>query len=403
MIALYISLAAIILCIFVGFRYKFNIGILAACAACLIGGMLLRISPSDFFSLVPSRTLFTIASITFFYGFALENQTLQQVINTSLVRLQQKKSYIPVFIFVLCLLISGIGVGAPSTCAIIAPIAMSLALSLKAPSVLFAAAVSYGSCIGGNFILGQGGIIAQSLIDGEAAFSGSGQLFILNASFHSLLVFCTLFVSVWLMFRNTSETSNTFSPSAPGFSSIQKRTLGLILAVVFILILFSAASTYFSEATIFSTIDISYIIAVAGVTAMLLRLANAEKVIKNHIPLQTLITFTGMSLLMGVARQAGFVDWLSALVTENVPAFFILPALSLISSSMSCFSSTTSVVLPTLFPLVKDISAAFPALEPELFFSAIFVGSTCSGISPFSTGGALILGSCPEKENRHPL
>ena len=94
----------------------------------------------------------------------------------------------------------------------------------------------------------------------------------------------------------------------------------------------------------------------AGVTAMLLRLANAEKVIKNHIPLQTLITFTGMSLLMGVARQAGFVDWLSALVTENVPAFFILPALSLISSSMSCFSSTTSVVLPTLFPLVKDIS-----------------------------------------------
>lgn len=69
---------------------------------------------------------------------------------------------------------------------------------------------------------------------------------------------------------------------------------------------------------------------------------------------------------------------------------------------MSFFSSTLGVVCPALFPIVPVIAEG-TGINPLILFTAIVIGAQSSAISPFSSGGSLILGSCTEEEERENM
>lgn len=69
---------------------------------------------------------------------------------------------------------------------------------------------------------------------------------------------------------------------------------------------------------------------------------------------------------------------------------------------MSFFSSTTGVVCPALFPLIPGLSAT-TGLGAANLFTCTVLGAQSSAISPFSSGGSLILGSCGNEEERSGL
>lgn len=83
--------------------------------------------------------------------------------------------------------------------------------------------------------------------------------------------------------------------------------------------------------------------------------------------------------------------------TWSVPVVF-----SLIGAVMSFFSSTLGVVCPALFPLVPALAQA-TGLNPLIIFSSIVIGAQSSAISPFSSGGSLIIGSCTTEEERNHM
>ncbi len=64
---------------------------------------------------------------------------------------------------------------------------------------------------------------------------------------------------------------------------------------------------------------------------------------------------------------------------------------------MSSFSSTLGVVAPALFPIVPNL-AQTTGIEPSVLFTLIILGAQASSISPFSSGGSLILGTVPEEK-----
>ena len=77
-------------------------------------------------------------------------------------------------------------------------------------------------------------------------------------------------------------------------------------------------------------------------------------------------------------------------------------SVSFIAAFMSFFSSTTGVVCPALFPLIPGIAAA-TGLNPIALFACTILGAQSSAISPFSSGGSLILGSYGNDEERNKL
>jgi len=60
------------------------------------------------------------------------------------------------------------------------------------------------------------------------------------------------------------------------------------------------------------------------------------------------------------------------------------------------------VVCPALFPLIPGLSAT-TGLGAANLFTCTVLGAQSSAISPFSSGGSLILGSCGNEEERSSL
>lgn len=57
----------------------------------------------------------------------------------------------------------------------------------------------------------------------------------------------------------------------------------------------------------------------------------------------------------------------------------------------------TSTVMPLMYPLVPGLAATL-GLNPVALFSCIYIGGLSTALSPFSTGGALTIASCADKE-----
>ena len=120
------------------------------------------------------------------------------------------------------------------------------------------------------------------------------------------------------------------------------------------------------------------------------------------VPWNTIIMIAGAGMLIAVAVEAGTIEALSTWIGSNVPKPLVPIAFCLVGAIMSFFSSTTGVVAPALFPLIPNLAASVGLSAPVLFACTI-LGAQSSAISPFSSGGSLILGSTPKEEERNEL
>ena len=145
------------------------------------------------------------------------------------------------------------------------------------------------------------------------------------------------------------------------FNDKQKKTLGLIFALVFIVLIFPILTMIFpgndTIKYLNGKIDIGLMAIIFAVIALLLKLGDQREVMAK-VPWNTLIMICGVGMLIQVAIEAGTIDMLASWVGTSIPAWLVPFALTLIGGFMSFFSSTLGVVTPALFPAVPAIAAA---------------------------------------------
>jgi di/tricarboxylate transporter len=88
---------------------------------------------------------------------------------------------------------------------------------------------------------------------------------------------------------------------------------------------------------------------------------------------------------------------ISKAVSNIENPFFVPVIMSIGAGIMSIFSSTTGVVLPTLYPTVSGIAQATGVL-PVILLMGINMGSCATGMSPFSACGGIMLGCVNNEE-----
>jgi len=138
-----------------------------------------------------------------------------------------------------------------------------------------------------------------------------------------------------------------------------------------------------------------------AVIALVQKLAPQKEAIAR-IPWNTIIMIAGAGMLIAVAVEAGTIEALSNWIGANVPTPLVPIAFSIIGAVMSFFSSTTGVVTPALFPLIPGLAAS-TGLDATTLFACTVLGAQSSAISPFSSGGSLILGSINKSEDQTNL
>ena len=227
------------------------------------------------------------------------------------------------------------------------------------------------------------------------------EIFLFSLVFSVLLI--TIFKFGVKANRNIGEGVVFKKPEA--FTGKQKTTLTLMIVMMIVVLAFPLLKIFMPSQPFIKymagKIDVGLVAIIFAVIALLLDLAPQKEAIAK-IPWNTIVMIAGAGMLIAVAVKAGTITMLSNWVGSNVPKPLIPIAFSIIGAIMSFFSSTTGVVTPALFPLIPGLASSTGIAAPVLFACTV-LGAQSSAISPFSSGGSLILGSSPKEEDRNEL
>lgn len=406
MISLFI-VGAILLSIILGYKTRINIGLFAIAFAYLIGCFGLGLSPSEVIKMWPLKIFFIIFSVSLFYSFAIINGTLEKLAEQLMYRCRRFPQLLPYAIFIATSIIAALGAGYYTVLAFMAPITLLLCKRTGMSMVIGAMSVGYGALTGANFMSSQSGIIFRSIMM-NVGFSDN-QAFVNSIGiFISTLIIPVVVLTVLVFFtkHRSSMTNGNFHAEKPtAFNKQQRQTLILTLIMMALVLIAPIAHLIAPESNsitfINSKMDIGLIASLFSVIALLLKLGDEKKAIAS-LPWGTLIMICGVGMLISVAIKAGTIQLLASWISATIPTALVPVAFGIVAAFMSLFASTLGVVTPALFPLVPNIASAL-SINPMILFICIVVGAQATAISPFSSGGSLILGACPSEESREKL
>ena len=290
---------------------------------------------------------------------------------------------LPYALFAVAVILSVMGATFFTVLAFLAPITLVICDESRMDKLTGAVAINCGALAGGNFPTSNLGVVSRGLSD--TAYEASPEIaavdsFNMEMKIFAFAIFFSLILITIFRFgfkenRNIGKGVTFKKPES--FTKDQKTTLTLMMAMMAVVLIFPLLN--------------------------ILMPGNApQKDVIAKVPWNTIIMIAGAGMLIAVAVEAGTIEALSTWIGSNVPKPLVPIAFCLVGAIMSFFSSTTGVVAPALFPLIPNLAASVGLSAPVLFACTI-LGAQSSAISPFSSGGSLILGSTPKEEERNEL
>ena len=370
-----ISLIALVAVVAIGFIKKVNLGFLSLGVAYFLGiagGMTAKQIASGF----DSSMFVTLVGVTFLFGMASNNGTLD-LFSKKIVALVGKHTVlIPVLMFFLSAFISAIGPGHIAAGILMTTFAMYLAFEMKINPMSTALYAKLGANAGCASVLSMTGILAKNLSEplGYGGFGLHLFLAVLISGFAFTLVVYVLYKGYKVKADNPLKLSEI-----PKFNRDQLCTILAIIVMVVCCIGFKLDTGLFAFA--------------AASVLILLGCVDEKKAIKG-IPWGTLIFICGVGTLINVINKLGGISMVSDFLTGFMNARTATPILAATAGILSWVSSTTGVVMPALYPIAAEVCGTFgEGVRYVELISAITATSFAAAISPLSTGGAIIMSS----------
>jgi len=389
-----LCLVGVALAIFLSYKFNLQMGISAMVFAFIIGVLFMGLRVKNVIAMFPTSVFFQVLALSLFFGVGVVNGTMEAVAKKMLYA-TRKKPYMLVFMLMIIGFALGIlGCVPPAAGAILAVMGFTIAVP-SGVDPLICASLGY-SCNAGSFVRwGASGAIIDAKIAEQGYEAESGaftwQIFAISAVVSILVIVICFFL--WKGYK-VKEVVGMEQP-AP-FTKEQKTTLILILCVVFFAVVPGMLVTWKIGGAFMKTFsgfcDIQVLCLIGFILAHFLKLAKPREVI-NACPWNTLILLAGISMLMAVAVQAGAVKIISDWLTATIPAWLLPFFMCLLGAFLSSFSGGITVVFPMVAPIVPAlVESSGGALNPMVLFLAAVMGAHFTGMSPFSTGGAVFMG-----------
>lgn len=402
---------AIALAIFLGYKTKLNTGLFCIIFAYIIGCFVMGMKPKQVIGFWPTNTMFVILSVSLFYNVAAINGTLEKMSGALLYSCRKMPGLLPFALFAVAVILSVMGATYFTVLAFLAPITLVICDEARMDKLTGAVAINCGALAGGNFPTSNLGVIFRGLAD--SAFEATPDVSAIDtfAMEMKIFIFAVIFSLILIAIfrfgfkenRNIGKGVTFKKPDA--FTGEQKTTLMLMIVMMVVVLIFPLLKVLMpgNDAIkyISGKVDVGLVAIIFAVIALYLKLAPQKEAIAR-IPWNTIVMIAGAGMLIAVAVEAGTIDALSMWIGSNVPKPLVPIAFSIVGAFMSFFSSTTGVVTPALFTLIPSLAAS-TGLSSATLFACTVIGAQSSAISPFSSGGSLILGSTPKEEDRNEL
>lgn len=387
------SLIALLIVIAISCVLPFNVGLMSIAFTFVVGVLLGGIKTATILKEFPVSLFMILVGVTYLFGIAQVNGTLDRLCNTSIRLVRGKASMMPIVFFVLGFFLSAIGPGAIPVTALLAPPAMAVAHKMKINPFLMALFVVNGANAASLSPITPSGAIAVGLIKNLGMPDISWQLFsntaIANIVIQVIAYFMFGGLALWRRDSKTVANSGDSSIQAEPIRYERQHILSLLGIAV---LLFGA---------LVLKLDVGLLGIVIGVILTVLGCADESKVLKT-MPWGTILMVCGVTVLVGLMSQTGgmkmFIDLMASI---SSPSTLTLVA-TFIPGVISAYSSSTGVVLPAFLPLVPGLVDTVGG-DLVSVFSGVCLGAFLVDASPLSTLGALILGAAAEDVDKRKL
>ena len=375
-----LSLILFIVVIALAFFRKNNIGVLAL-AVGVVAVRLFGMNDRALIGAVNVSLFVTLVGITLLFAVITSTGALELLARKIIARAGKRTWMIPILIYLAGFTIVAVGPGGVPALAIIPPLAAAIAVEVGY-NPLMLSLIGICGMTSGRFspITPEGTIILSAVA--KAGYTGNVTPAIwVNAALYNLI----LAVVIYIAFKGykVKAAPDAEVKQAEKFSGKQIVALLSILVMLFLIV--------------YAKVNLG--LAALSVAAVLLvfHVADDSKCIKA-IPWNTIILVLGVGALLSIVAQAGGIALLSDGLSKIMSNSTATPLMSLSAGLLSLVSSALGVVYPTMMPMCIDIAKQIGGVNPAALMSAVAAAGAASGISPMSTGGALIIAAIVGEE-----
>lgn len=373
------SLIMLVITIVIGFVKKINMGVLALGFSFILG-YLGKISASSIIKGFNSSLFLMLVGVSILFGIAQHNGTLNLIVK-KLIRLSGKRAWlIPILMYFVIYFIAFLGAGTITGFALAALFGIPMAKELDADPFLLTTMGQLGSIGGGIVPWAPTGIIGLELAKNANITGNLANTMVLNT------FLATAFGAIisYIFLKGYKLKAKELNSEVLKFNKNQKITLVGILCMVIGVAVFK--------------MNIGLLSIFISIILILLKVGT-EKEALGSVPWNTILLISGMGILMSLIVKLGGIKLLADILSLFMNEKTVAGILALSSGILSLFSSTSGVVMPTMIPtipLIVETLGIAGVVPSALLLSAVINGSSPSGMSPLSTGGAFVMATLSE-------
>ncbi len=368
-LALIIFVAVVI----IAFLKKMNVGLLAIAVAVVLGRFF-NIEDKVIISGFSTSLFATLVGITFLFTIVNSTGALE-LSAKKIVSLVGKKIWlIPIFVYIAGFIIAAVGPGAIPALAIIPPIAVTLALQVGYNPVMLALIGVTGLMAGRMTPITPEGVLISGILTGQGL--DDVMISVLISNIIMTITFSLIVYIVYKGYKVKSEGEGLKLSDTSKFTAHQLISLSGILVMLLLII--------------FVKLNVGLAAFLVATTLTFFKIGDESISLKN-IPWGTIMLVLGVGVLMNIVDLLGGIDVLSNVLSSIMTPKTAAPIMGITAGLLSWVSSALGVVYPTLIPTVGGIVESVGGVTVAELVAAIGAGGSCAGISPASTGGALIL------------
>lgn len=409
-------LALIVLVVISCVNDNINVGYIGIGFGILVGGLFSGLSGSAIQKFFPLTLFMLLAGVTFFFGMAQTNGTLQKLTDHALRLCKGNAALIPLVLFLIGSVLTAIGPGNIAVPALMAPLAMAIANKLKLPAFLMTLIVVGSANGAGLSPLAPTGIISNGLIAQGAeamgipqdALAGIGWKIFFNCFVAQGLVTLIGFLLMgglkWLREEAGQKLDiDAIAPKPEPFTPAQKTTILLILVLIVMVILpaLPGMKEVLPKEFLNLTTDVGSVAFILSVILMITGYGDSKAAIKV-MPWGVIMMVSGVNILIEVMDESGGLNFLVKVMTDISGPTTIMFWTSFVAAVISAYSSSSGVVVPMFLNMAPGI-VQISGCDPVALCSAIDVGAHLVDTSPLSTLGAICIAAAAEYEDASKL
>jgi di/tricarboxylate transporter len=381
-----ISIIALVLAIVIGVRRKANIGVIAMFFAFALGHFVFGLKDKDMILKGwPLGIFFIMMSAMFMFSFATVNGSTKLLAEKLAYAIRNYARLLPWAFMLATALLTGVGAD-PSVVIFMLPIALIAGEKSEINPLMLCVMILGGALAGGASPVSVIGIVTSGL----AAKEGVANYLPIWFATITTILSLSIIAYFGLGGLKIKKGENVEYQKPEPFNAKQVKTLCVIAGALSLILLFK--------------VDIGAATFIGSGILLMLGVADEKEAVKS-VNWGVLLLVGGTGILVYVMTEVGGVKmmslFLSSIMTENTAA----PIMALIAGLMTCVSSATGVVMPTLFPtingIVQELHGSVSPVEIMQGIQAAAIGAV--PYSPLSALGAMAMASLPENVDSKKL